>query len=211
MTKKVLIAYTTNAGSTAEVAQAIGKELYAAAGLDAAHALPGSPAEAALAVDVRRLEEVTGVDGYDVVIVGAPMILGWHRAAVSFVRKHRAALAGKQVAYFCTAMSLTETGERELRGVPVCVDPGLAKLPQRLGRLGIKERYATLGNYLRPVLGAAPGVTPLSVAFFGGKLEIFRLKWWQALFVMAIIQASPSDLRSFPVIRQWARDLYGAL
>ena len=72
--KKVLVAYSTNAGSTAEVAQAIGAEI----------------SKRGRQVDVFRLEEVASLDPYDVVIVGAPMILGWHRPALQLFKAPRA-------------------------------------------------------------------------------------------------------------------------
>lgn len=86
--KKLLIGYTTNAGSTADVAQAV------------ADVMKGADMQ----VEVARLEEVQSVDAYDAVIVGAPMILGWHRTATAFVKKHQNALSRKRVAYFMMAM-----------------------------------------------------------------------------------------------------------
>lgn len=189
--KNLLVAYTTNAGSTEEVAQAVAEELGRA----------GQP------VDLRRLGEVSSVSEYDGVVIGAPMILGWSRDAQRFVRRHQRDLAGKRVAYFCTLMSLTKTDQDTVDGVPIAVDPLLPAPPKNPARLGIKEAYATLNNYLRPALRSAPSVKPASIAMFGGKLEMFRLKWWQALFVMVIIQARPGDLRNWDFIRSWARGL----
>lgn len=187
--KKILIAYTTNAGSTEDVAREIA----------AAIAAPGD------VVEVKRLEETTSLEDWDAVVVGAPMILGWSRAAVRFVKKHRKTLAGKQVAFFCTAMALTAGEQKSQPGGPdIYIDPELPCPPMRPGRLSIKERYALLSNYLRPVLNAAPEVKPLSVAMFGGKLEYFRLKWYQMLFVIVAIQASPGDRRNMPAMREWA-------
>jgi menaquinone-dependent protoporphyrinogen IX oxidase len=188
--KKILIAYTTNSGSTEDIARIVGEEL----GKDDNQ------------VDIRRLEEVSQIEGYDAVVVGAPMILGWHREAVKFVKKHQHALGKIPVAYFFTAMSLTQTGEDAIGTVPVYLDPGLAKPPKRTNRLSLRERYSTPSNYLTPVLKAAPLVKPVSVGFFGGKLELFRLKVLQMLFVMLIIQAQPGDLRNRAFIRQWAGD-----
>ena len=189
--KSVLVAYTTNSGSTEEVAQAVGAELE----------------KMGAAVEVRRLEDVAGVEAYDAVIIGAPMILGWHRAARRFVKKHQQALSRVPVAYFFTAMSLTQTGETNVEGIPITVDPRLAKPPVNPGRLSFRERYATASNYLRPVLKAASLVKPVSVGCFGGKLELYRLKLLWMLFVMLIIQAQPGDLRDWPVIRGWAANL----
>jgi menaquinone-dependent protoporphyrinogen IX oxidase len=158
-------------------------------------------------VDVRRLEEVSGVDGYAAVVVGAPMILGWHRAALGFVKKHQAALAGRKTAYFASAMSLTQTDGGMVAGVPVWIDPGLAKAPANPARLGLRERYAAPANYLRPMLRAAPQVHPVSAAFFGGRLEYYRLPFWQILFVMLVIRAQPGDLRNETAVRDWAAQL----
>ena len=193
--RRILVAYTTNAGTTTEVAQAIGEEL----GKDGAQ------------VDVRRIEEVASLDSYTAVVVGGPMIMGWHRAAVKFVKKHQQALSQVPVAYFLTAMSLTQTGETSVDAVPICVDAMLAKAPENANRLSFRERYATVTNYLRPVLKAAPLVKPVSVGFFGGKLELYRLNLLQKLFVLLIIQAQPGDFRHWPVIREWAASLLQAL
>jgi menaquinone-dependent protoporphyrinogen IX oxidase len=189
--KRILVAYTTNAGTTADVAKVIGEEL----GREGAQ------------VDVRRLEEVANLEAYSAVVVGAPLIVGWHPAAKGFVKKHRAALSRVPVAYFVTAMRLTDTGETTVEGVPVCVDPGVLTPPKNPARLGFKERYATLGNYLKPMLNSARGVRPVSVGFFGGVLALYTLKWWQAFFVMLVIQAPPGGSHNLPLIREWAAGL----
>ena len=54
--KRMLIAYATNAGSTAEVAAAVGEEL----------------GKAGVQVEVRQIDETTPIEGYDAVVVGAP-------------------------------------------------------------------------------------------------------------------------------------------
>ncbi len=189
--QRILVVYATNSGTTADVAKAVGEEL----GKDGAQ------------VDVRRIDEVTGVEPYSAVVIGAPMIVGWHRAAVGFVKKHRQALGRIPVAYFVTAMSLTDTGVKDVKGMPVCADPMLLKPPHTPGKLGLKENYATIPHYLDPVLPSKTGVTPVNVAFFGGKLQMYRLKWWQALFVMIVIQAPPGGSFNWPFIRDWAASL----
>jgi menaquinone-dependent protoporphyrinogen IX oxidase len=189
--KKILVAYATNAGSTADVAKAVGEEL----GKNGAQ------------MEVSQIEAVTSVEGYDAVVVGAPMIMGWHRTAIRFIKRHRQALSKVQVAYFLTAMRLTGTGDGNVHGVPVYLDPGLAKPPQNPTRLSFKERYASVGNYLKPVLKAAPGAKPLRVGFFGGKLNLFPLSWWQKIFVILVVQAQPGEFRNWSFIREWAAGL----
>lgn len=187
----VLVAYTTNAGTTFSVAELIAEEL----GKD------GWTAE------VKRLEEVSNLETYDAIVIGAPMILGWHKAAVGFVRQYQETLNHIPTAYFITAMQLTDLHETNIDGIPVSIDPKLVTPPRNPQRLRFKERYATVDRYLKPVLKAAPGVRPVSVAFFGGKLELYRLKWWQALFVMVVIQAQPGGSHNKPFIRQWADEV----
>jgi menaquinone-dependent protoporphyrinogen IX oxidase len=191
----LLVAYTTNSGSTAEVAEAIAETLRA--GQDT--------------VEVRRLEEVTDLAAYQAVVIGAPMILGWHRAALNFIKKQRKSLAGKKVAVFCTAMSLTQGDGCGPIPEVVWVDPELPKEPQQPGKLGFKERFTTTAHYVAPILKGAEAARPVSIAFFGGKLELFRLKWWQVLFVMVVVEAQPGDRRNWPAIRAWAGELRTAL
>ncbi len=191
---KILVAYVTMAGSTAEVAQTVGAEL----------------TQHGLQVDVRPVGEVKDLEGYAAVVVGGPMILGWHRAAAGFLRKHRKALQRIPLAVFALAMSLTETGETSVDGVAVTVDEKLPKLPQKAGRLSFKERYASLSNYVRPILKAAGPAKPASLAVFGGRMEDGRLKVWAVLFAMLIIQAPAGDRRNWPAIQAWAAGLPAA-
>jgi menaquinone-dependent protoporphyrinogen IX oxidase len=188
---KILIAYTTNAGTTADVAQIIGDEL----GKDGTQ------------VDIRRLEEVDDIAAYTAVVVGGPMILGWHKAALKFLKKHQTVLSRIPTAYFFTAKNLTDTGQTSVEGIPVDLDPTLAKPPKKPGRVSFKERYALVENYLRPALRLAPEVKPVRVGFFAGRLDLYRLKWWQTLFVLLIIQAQPGGSHNTPYIRAWAANL----
>ena len=193
--KRILVAYATMAGSTVEVAQAVGEEI----------------AKAGLQVDVLPLSEVQDLAAYDGVVLGGPMIMGWHRAALRFLRKNRAVFQRIPLAVFVMAMSLTQTGETSMGGVPVYVDEKLPKPPENEGRLKFRERYARLANYLRPILTATRPVKPVSVGVFGGRLEYGRLKWWAVLFVMLVVQAAAEERRNWPAIRSWAAGLPAAL
>ncbi len=189
----VLVAYSTNAGSTAETAAFIAGELNRL----------GHTAEA------KAMQEVNDLAGYDGVIVGAPMIFGWHAPARQFVKKFEKVLANKKVAYFSCAMRLTVVPGEKLADLPLWMDPALAAAPQKAGRLSIKERFTTTGYYLKPMLEAATAVKPLSVAFFNGKLVLFNLKWWQAAFVMIVIRAKPGDYRDWDNIGAWVKSIRG--
>ena len=57
--------------------------------------------------------------------MGGPMIMGWHREAVSFVRKQQLALSRVPVAYFLMAMSLNEDARASLKATSIFVpNPG---------------------------------------------------------------------------------------
>lgn len=188
---RILVAYSTNAGSTAEVAETV-----AAALRQGGHT-----------ADVKTTAAAADLNGYDAVVVGAPMIFGWQKTARQFVKRHQGDLAGKKVAYFACAARLTHAAGETLPAVPLIVDPNLVSDPVKPGALSFKERFTTTGHYLHPMLGAAPGVKPLSVAFFKGKLEMFRLKWWQAAFVMIVVQGTAGDYRDWDAIRAWGEEL----
>jgi menaquinone-dependent protoporphyrinogen oxidase len=162
-------------------------------------------------VDVLPIAEVKSLDGYDGVVVGGPMIMGWHRQAIGFLKKHRPALQRVPLALFVMAISLTQTAETSVGGVPVYVDDRLPKPPGQPGRLRFRERYARLTKYVQPILAAVRPVTPASIAIFGGRLEYGRLKWWAVLFVILVVQAPAGDRRNWPAIRAWAAGLPAAM
>ena len=192
---RILVAYATMAGSTVEVAQAVGEEI----------------AKSGAQVDILPISEIKDLQAYDGVVVGGPMIMGWHREAIRFLNKHRETFRQIPLAVFVMAMSLTQTGETSVGGVPVYVDEELPKPPENEERLNFRERYARLSKYLRPILKAAHPVKPVSIGVFGGRLEYGRLKWWAVLFVMLIIQAPAGERRNWTAIRSWAAGLPAAL
>ncbi len=192
--KKILVTYATLSGTTVDVAKAVGEELVAA----------GAQA------DVRPIAEVKSLDGYDAVVVGGPMIAGWHRNALGFVRKHRRQWSNIPLAVFVTAMSLTRSSTDSVDGVPLCIDEGLPKPPVRADRLTFRENYARAENYVRPIVNAAGPAKPVGVALFGGRLEYGRLPWWAVFFAMVIIQAPAGDRQNWPFIRKWAAGLPAA-
>jgi menaquinone-dependent protoporphyrinogen oxidase len=83
--KKLLVAYATRTGTTAEVAAEIGRVLEAKG----------------FAVEVRKLAEVVSLDGYAAAVIGAPINgMRWHPEASAFVAANKAALGAVPVACF---------------------------------------------------------------------------------------------------------------
>lgn len=187
----ILVTYATMAGSTVEVAQTVAEEI----------------AKSGFQVQVHPIEEVEGVEKYDGVVVGAPMIMGYHRAAMRFLKRNRKAFERIPLAVFVMAMSLTQTGETSVEGMPVYVDKKLPKSPVKEGSLSFRERYARLSSYIQPILSALHPVKPVSIGVFGGRLEYGRLKWWAVLFVMLVVQAPAGERRNWEAIREWASGL----
>ena len=191
----ILVAYATRHGSTAEVAEAVAEEL----------------GGAGRRVIAKQITPGLRTEAYDAVVVGGPMIMGWHKDAVRFLKRNAAALAGKPTACFITAASLTQTEEEEIDGLPVFIDPWLPKRPRQPERLSRKERYASPRHYLAPILAAGPALRPRSVAFLGGLLDLTEMNILEKLFVLLAVGASPGDLRNWEAIRGWARDLASLL
>lgn len=96
MNKRILITYATRAGSTVEVAAAIGKTL-AARGFEA---------------EVKPIKEKPSLDGYQAVLVGSAIRMGnWLPEAVEFVKDNQTALNQMPVALFTVHMLNREDDE----------------------------------------------------------------------------------------------------
>jgi menaquinone-dependent protoporphyrinogen oxidase len=91
MSNKVLVAYASRTGSTAGVAEAIGKALI----------------ESGAQVEVRPMKDVKDLAPYRAVVAGSAIHGGkWLPEAMQFMRTHRAALAQKPFAAFLVCMTL---------------------------------------------------------------------------------------------------------
>ena len=187
---KILVTYATNSGSTAEVAKAVMEDIK----------------KSGRQVELLPIAEVRDLATYSAVVLGAPMIMGWHRGAMRFLYKNKKALTKMQLAVFITCMSLTKSGETAFQGVPVNVDENLLKLPKNANRLSFKERYSRATNYLQPILRACPH-KPVSVGLFGGRLDYGHMQWWAMIFIILILQAQAGDRRNWDAIRTWAGSL----
>ncbi|WP_021593762.1 MULTISPECIES: flavodoxin domain-containing protein [Actinomadura] len=121
---RVLVAYASERGGTAEIADWIG----------------GALRQAGVEADVRAAGEITSLDGYDAVVVGGALYAGrWHREARRFVRHHADALADRPVWLFSSG-PLDHTAEE--REIPPA--PGVAKFARRLDARG----HTTFGGRL---------------------------------------------------------------
>jgi menaquinone-dependent protoporphyrinogen oxidase len=82
---KLLVAYASKYGSTAEIAEVIGKELH----------------RRHYEVDVQSVDDVDSLDGYDGFVIGSALYAGgWMKSAVGFLRSNQDLLASHPVWLF---------------------------------------------------------------------------------------------------------------
>ena len=100
MNNKILITYASRAGSTAGVAEAIGKTL----------------AESGAQVDVIPMNNVKDLSPYRAVIVGSAIRKSkWLPEAVQFIQAHRSTLAQKPFAIFTVCITLAMSNSEQYR------------------------------------------------------------------------------------------------
>lgn len=97
MSHRILIAFASALGSTAEVASCIGETLV----------------ERGFSVDIRPVAESPRADGYQAVIIGSAVRYGaWLPEAVDFVKANWSTLNRIPVAVFCVHIQNLENDER---------------------------------------------------------------------------------------------------
>lgn len=100
MDEKILVAYASRAGSTAEIAEAIGKTL----------------AQNGAQVDVLPMQVVKDLTPYRAVVAGSAIRKSkWLPEAMHFVQAHRAELAHKPFATFTVCITLAMSNNDQYR------------------------------------------------------------------------------------------------
>jgi len=90
---KILVAYETGHGTTAEIAEAIGEVMR----------------EAGAEVDVVRCRKVEDASGYDAFVVGSPIwAFKWLKPATAFLKKNAELLCQRPTAIFLTSGAAAE-------------------------------------------------------------------------------------------------------
>lgn len=108
MTKKLLVAFASRYGSTAEIAQAIGRIL----------------AEQGRIVDVSPIASIDTLDPYCGIVLGSPIYATrWLPEAVEFVNRFKTPLTALPVACFTVCMALRDDTEKSRKLVANWMKP----------------------------------------------------------------------------------------
>ena len=146
MTERILVAYATRYGSTAEVAEAIGEELRRS-GAD---------------VDVRPVSEVRDLSPYRAAVIGSPIYMGkWLPEPQVFIEKNQNHLRTIPVAYFAVGLTVTDRSPEILRkaeasmdAVRMLVNPvEVGIFPGRLESSGLSFTDRTIVKMIRATTG----------------------------------------------------------
>lgn len=138
MTPRILVAYASRAGSTAEVAEAVGQILR----------------EGGAEVDVQPVKDIQSLAGYDALVLGSAIWMGKPLPeARRFAAAQRQALANLPVAYFALCETLREDTPAN-RDRARCFLAPLRKLkqPVSLGLFAGAKDYSSVHPFVRWVL-----------------------------------------------------------
>ncbi len=141
MNKRILIAYATRCGSTAEVAEAI----------------RGVLSETGVTVDCLPVGEVTDLTAYGGIVVGSAIRMArWLPEALDFVKKNRAVLKGAEAALFTVCLTMKDDTAENRGRVLSFMEPVLKEIssvnPSRIGLFGGKVDFRALSFANRSVL-----------------------------------------------------------
>lgn len=127
---KILVAYATRAGSTAEVADAIAKKL----------------AQGGVTVDVLSVKDVRTLNGYRAVVLGSAIRADKVLPEISsFVKANKKELQKMPTAYFVVCMTLREDTPEKRKKADSYLDPLRAEIkPVDIGLFAGKMNYSKL-------------------------------------------------------------------
>jgi menaquinone-dependent protoporphyrinogen oxidase len=167
--KNVLVAYATRHSSTAGIAEHISDVL---CGLN--HR-----------VDLRYVENVSSIEGYDAVVVGSGIYeFNLLPVAKNFIERFKLPLASMPVAYFFGCAGLREDTEENQEGVLI---------------------------YINPVLTKYPDIVPVDIGRFGGGVEFSRLDAFEKMIMNFIGVTESEDWRDWEKIGAWAEKVSGLI
>ena len=166
MPTSLLVAYATRYQSTQEVAAAVAEDLR----------------QAGLTVELRLLHDVRALDGYQAIVIGAPLFMfRWHKDAHRFLARFRQEISDRPTAVFALG--------------PVH-DPH------------DEEEWQNSWSQLEKALAKYPWFHPVTLELFGGKYDPEKLRFP----IKALAGDAPAtDIRDWPAIHAWANEVAAKL
>lgn len=153
MENRVLVAYATKYGATAEIAQAIGETLR----------------NAGMTVDVEDVDQADAATIYDAVVLGSAVYAGhWRKEAVEYLDVQKAALADRPVWLFSSGPTAEgdpveamdgwrfpegqqpladQIGPRDIAVFGGCIDPDKLNLGEKLILKAVKAQTGDFRNW----------------------------------------------------------------
>ncbi len=168
---RVLVVYASQFGSTGGVAERVSSQL-AANGHQ---------------VEVKQVDHVESLDGYDAIIIGGAIQYDrWMTPARKFVEIYKTQLAKIPCACFFVCLTLSRTDEKSLARARV---------------------------YAQKIAALFPA-NPLSVQGFAGVLDYSKMSFATRMFaktLMAIIGVKEGDYRNWPAVDGWSNTMASVL
>lgn len=191
--KKVLVTYDSGYGATRIVAEIIEKTI----------------SKCGINVDLRPAASLN-FDEYDAVVVGSPIRVGKCSDKIQKLLKNNChLLLEKPVAFFFTCMSVTKYEDNET--FPLFVDPGFNISKKQLNKINFMGKNHTSSYYIQNLKKLLNGLSPVSMAFFKGNLNLSELSfphWFIMKFAMFFLpEIKEGNFISHDIVREWSNDL----
>ncbi len=162
MTTSVLVGFATRYGSTQEIAGEVASALI----------------EAGLAVNLLPLKEIHSLEGYQAVVIGAPLqMYRWHKDAVNFIARHKKSLLQIPAAVFAV---------------------GPVQAPR------VEQEWIDARAQIDKELTAFPWFKPVAVEVLGGVFDPEKLSGLMKMFAKS---APASSARDTAAVNAWANEL----
>ena len=162
MATAVLVTYATKYGSTKEAAEVIAESLR----------------DAGFRVEIQPAHLVNQIDQYDLIILGAPLIMfRWHNDSKGFLKRNKRTLQNKKLVIFALGPITTPYVEKEWLGARAQLDKELSKFPW---------------------------LEPMEIKIFGGRFDLSKVGFLMKKFAGNI---PPTDAMDIEAIRDWSSSL----
>jgi hypothetical protein len=193
--RNLLITYDTGYGATLTAAKII-RDIFAN--------------KYSVKVDLHAIDSAN-LSEYDSVIIGSPIRIGKCTPKIRyFLKSNSHVLAEKSVAFFFTCMSVTKSSNKTI--VPIYIDPSFNISHKPFVKMSFMEKNHTSAFYLKQLQSLIDGVSPISVAFFKGNLELKKMSlqhWLIMKFAMFFLpEIEEGSFINPEIVREWSDSLF---